>query len=82
MALVRATQQTALPTVRGLIGELKKLTREAASAPAFSHSVVAAMIAAINTRERINESKINCMSGTDGGTSWGIVGDISFFFLN
>ena len=39
MALVRATQQTALPTVRGLIGELKKLTREAASAPALDNLV-------------------------------------------
>jgi hypothetical protein len=33
MALVRATQQTALPTVRQLVGDLKKLAREAASAP-------------------------------------------------
>jgi hypothetical protein len=39
MALVRATQQTALPTVRQLIGELKKLTREAASAPALDNLV-------------------------------------------
>ena len=39
MALVRATQQTALLTVRGLIGELKKLTREAASAPALDNLV-------------------------------------------
>jgi hypothetical protein len=35
MALVRATQQTALPTVRQLVGDLKKLAREAASAPAL-----------------------------------------------
>src|SRR5262245_9369682 len=39
MALVRATQQTALPTVRQLIGDLKKLTREAASAPALDNLV-------------------------------------------
>ena len=39
MALVRATQQTALPTVRGLIGELKKLAREATSAPALDNLV-------------------------------------------
>jgi hypothetical protein len=39
MALVRATQQTALPTVRQLIGELKKLAREAASAPALDNLV-------------------------------------------
>src|SRR4029453_5742151 len=39
MPLVRATQQTALPTVRQLIGELKKLAREAASAPALDNLV-------------------------------------------
>jgi hypothetical protein len=39
MALVRATQQTALPTVRQLVGDLKKLAREAASAPALDNLV-------------------------------------------
>ena len=35
MALVRATLQTALPTVRALIGDLKKLARETGSSPAI-----------------------------------------------
>ena len=35
MALVRATLQTALPTVRTLIGDLKKLARETGSSPAI-----------------------------------------------
>src|SRR5688572_16672727 len=35
MPLVRATLQTALPTVRGLIGDLKKLARETGSSPAI-----------------------------------------------
>src|SRR6185369_17266734 len=35
MPLVRATLQTALPTVRTLIGDLKKLARETGSSPAI-----------------------------------------------
>jgi hypothetical protein len=35
MALIKATLQTALPTVRQLIGDLKKLARETGSSPAI-----------------------------------------------
>ena len=70
MALVRATQQTALPTVRGPVGELKKLTREAASAPALDNLVANLALDAAWPEVARRRADPGQPSGRGGRASW------------